>query len=44
MLNEAAEREAELTVEPLDDRISKTVLLGVTGFTPPPKLSVEIIG
>ena len=44
LLAEAAERENEARVEPLEERVLKVLFCGVLGLTPPPKVSAAIVG
>jgi hypothetical protein len=44
LLIEAAERDEAMLHEGLGERIVKTLLCGVTGMTPPPRMGATIVG
>jgi hypothetical protein len=44
MLTEAAERDEAMLHEAIGERVVKTMLCGVTGMTPPPRMAATIIG
>jgi len=44
LLTEAAERDEAMLQEGLGERVVKTMLCGVTGMTPPPRMAATIVG